>query len=309
MPIPDFQTIMLPLLGFVSDGEEHHIQEIISNLTDRFGLSEKDRSEFLPSGKEPVFNNRVRWAGFHLNRAQLLNKPRRGFLEITQRGRSVLEQDPLRIDMKFLRQYPEYLEFVERSGKANNTRILKSATLPNEIAQEEQTPEEAIGSAYKSVRNTLVAELLEQIKACSPEFFERLVVDLLVSMGYGGTRADAGQAVGKSGDGGIDGIINEDRLGLDVIYIQAKRWEATVGRPEIQQFAGALQGQKARKGVFITTSGFSRAALDYARNIESSLVLVDGETLAGLMIDHDVGVALETSYEVKRIDSDYFEEV
>jgi restriction system protein len=308
MPIPDFQTIMLPLLKFVSDGKEHQIQEIIGNLVELFDLSEQDRSELLPSGKEPVFNNRVRWAGFHLNKGGLLNKPRRGFLEITQRGHLVLKQNPPKIDMEFLRRYPEYLAFKEGSKKVARPDVLTPATLPNTVIGEEQTPEEAIGSAYESVRDTLVAEILEQIKACSPEFFERLVVDLLVSMGYGGTRADAGQAVGKSEDGGIDGIINEDRLGLDVIYIQAKRWEATVGRPEIQQFAGALQGQKARKGVFITTSGFSKAATDYARNIESSLVLIDGKMLAGLMIDHDVGVTLETSYEVKRIDSDYFDE-
>lgn len=300
---------MLPLLKFVSDSKEHQIQEIIRNLAEWFDLSEQYRSEFLTSGKEPVFNNRVRWAGFHLNKGRLLNKPRRGFLEITQRGRSVLEQDPSKIDMKFLRQYPEYLAFIEGSGKSNNAHIPKPTTSSDATILEEQTPEEAIGIAYKSVRDTLVAELLEQIKGCSPEFFERLVVDLLVSMGYGGTRADAGQAVGKSGDGGIDGIINEDRLGLDVIYVQAKRWETTIGRPEIQQFASALQGQKARKGVFITTSGFSKQARDYASSIESSIILIDGELLASLMIDHDVGVTLETSYEVKRIDSDYFDEV
>ena len=305
----DFQTVMLPLLKTVSDDKEHQIQEIIKNLAEWFDLSEQDRSELLASGKEPVFNNRVRWAGFHLNKGGLLNKPRRGFLEITQRGRSVLEQEPSKIDMKFLRQYPEYLEFVEGNGKGDSTPAPKLVTPSNITVSEEHPPEEAISVAYKSVRDTLVTELLEQIKGCSPEFFERLVVDLLVSMGYGGTRADAGQAVGKSGDGGIDGIINEDRLGLDVIYLQAKRWEATVGRPEIQQFAGALQGQKARKGVFITTSNFSKAAVDYARSIDSSLILIDGETLAGLMVDHDVGVTLETSYEVKRIDFDYFDEV
>lgn len=309
MTIPDFQTIMLPLLKVVSDSKEHQIQEIIGNLAEWFELSKQDRSELLASGKEPVFNNRVRWAGFHLNKGGLLNKPRRGFLEITQRGRSVLEQDFAKIAMKFLKQYPEYVEFVEGGGKGDSTPTPKPDITSNATIVEERSPEEAISVAYKSVRDTLIAEILEQIKVCSPEFFERLVVDLLVSMGYGGTRADAGQAVGKSGDGGIDGIINEDRLGLDVIYIQAKRWEATVGRPEIQQFAGALQGQKARKGVFITTSSFSKVAMDYVRNIESSLILIDGKTLAGLMVDHDVGVTLETSYEVKRIDSDYFDEV
>lgn len=309
MSIPDFQNIMLPLLTFASDGEEHQIQEIIRNLAERFDLSEQDLSELLPGGKEPVFNNRVRWAGFHLNKGGLLNKPRRGFLQITRRGRSVLEQAPLKIDTKFLKQYPEYLALINGGGKGDDATDSEGVISSNVVPSGEQTPEEVIGSAHTLMRDTLVAELLEQIKGCSPEFFERLVVDLLVGMGYGGTRADAGRAVGKSGDGGIDGIINEDRLGLDVIYIQAKRWEATVGRPEIQRFAGALQGQKARKGVFITTSGFSKTATDYARNIESSIILVDGVMLAGLMIDHDIGVTLETSYEVKRIDSDYFDAV
>lgn len=312
MAIPDFQTIMLPLLQSVSDGNKHHIQSIISTLVKKFDLSEYDRSELLSSGKEPIFNNRVRWAGFHLNKAQLLSKPQRGYLELTARGSSVLKKNPTKIDLKFLKQYPEYLVFTEASGKtsaSNSAGALEGADELSATTNETQTPEEAIGSAYQTVRNTLAAELLEQIKSCSPAFFEQLVVDLLVKMGYGGTRADAGEVVGKTGDGGIDGTIKEDRLGLDVIYLQAKRWENTVGRPDIQQFAGALQGQKARKGIFITTSAFSKSAMDYARDIESSIVLVNGRTLAELMVDHDIGVTLETSYEVKRIDSDYFDEV
>lgn len=303
---------MLPLLKSVSGGEEHHIQKIISSLAESFALNEQDRSEFLQSGKEPVFNNRVRWAGFHLNKAQLLSKPRRGYLEITARGFSVLKVGPPKIDLKFLKQYSEYVAFTEASGKANavgSTGVVEEVSAHSGASTETQTPEEAIGSAYETVRNTLAAELLEQIKSCSPAFFERLVVDLLVRMGYGGTRADAGEVIGKSGDGGIDGTIKEDRLGLDVIYLQAKRWENTVGRPDIQQFAGALQGQKARKGIFITTSNFSKAASDYARDIESSIVLLNGKMLAELMMDHNVGVTLDTSYEVKRIDSDYFDEV
>ncbi len=312
MTIPDFQNIMLPLLTSVSGGEEHHIQKIISDLAESFDLNKQDRSQLLPSGKEPVFNNRVRWAGFHLNKAQLLSKPQRGYLEITARGFSVLKEGPSKIDLKFLKQYPEYVAFTEASGKTtstNSTDVVEEAATHSDASTEIQTPEEAIGSAYETVRNTLAAELLEQIKSCSPAFFEQLVVDLLVRMGYGGTRADAGEVIGKSGDGGIDGTIKEDRLGLDVLYLQAKRWENTIGRPEIQQFAGALQGQKARRGIFITTSDFSKAAADYARSIESSIVLVDGRMLAELMMDHDVGVTLETSYEVKRIDSDYFDEI
>jgi restriction system protein len=311
MAIPDFQSLMLPLLNSIADGEEHHIQHSFGALADRFGLTEEERSELLPSGKEPTLNNRVRWAAFHMEKAHLLCKPRRGYLKITSRGLSVLDRSLSKIDLRHLRQYPEYASFrgtQREHNAANSPNIGSTPGTPAERLLEKQTPEEAIEAAYQSVRSSLTGELLQQIKYCSPEFFERLVVDLLVAMGYGGTRAEAGRAVGRSGDEGIDGIINEDRLGLDKIYIQAKRWENTVGRPDVQQFAGALQGQKARKGVFITTAGFSKQAVDYARDIESSVVLIDGETLAGLMIDYGVGTTVESSYEIKRIDSDYFDE-
>jgi restriction system protein len=210
---------------------------------------------------------------------------------------------PKKLNSKFLERYPEFIAFRGKSGKAIKQK-------PKAVTEEadEQTPLEAIEAAYQTIRNSLVTELLQQIKACSPEFFERLVVDVLVKIGYGGTRQDAGRAIGKSGDEGIDGIINEDRLGLDVIYIQAKRWEGTVSRPEIQKFVGALQGQKARKGIFITTSAFSRQAQEYSSSIETNVVLIDGEALANLMIDHDVGTTLISSYEIKRVDSDYFDE-
>ena len=303
MSIPDFQTIMLPLLSLVSDGNEYRFRDVVEAMAKQFRLSEEERLELLPSGRAPKFANRVGWATTHLSKAGLIERPRRGYLTITERGLSVIEEAPDSVNLKLLDRYPEHIAF---RGKNDNT--VSGPAEKDRKLDEESTPVEAIEGAYKALQSSLAGEVLQQIKSCSPEFFERLVVDLLVRMGYGGTRAEAGRAVGKSGDGGIDGIINEDRLGLDVIYIQAKRWEATVGRPEIQQFAGALQGQKARKGVFITTSSFSKAATDYAHNIESSLVLIDGEMLAGLMIDHDVGVTLETSYKVKRIDSDYFDE-
>lgn len=294
---------MLPLLQFVSDGEEHHLREVVEALADHFGLSETERLELLPSGKYPTFDSRVGWASTYMKNARLIDKPRRGYSRITDRGLSVLKEKPEKIDSKFLARYPEFVAFLGRSRGG--------APKPPAMSDEEagkQTPVEAIEDAYQTIRESLSTELLQQIKGCSPSFFESLVVEVLVKMGYGGTRKDAGEVLGKSGDEGIDGVINEDRLGLDVIYIQAKRWEGTVGRPEIQKFVGALQGQKARKGIFITTSDFSKQARDYASAIESSVVLVDGETLAGLMIDHDVGTTVESSYEIKRVDSDYFAE-
>lgn len=303
MTIPDYQTVMLPLLDFVSDGKEHRVKAAIEALADYFGLSEEERLELLPSGRQPTFNNRVSWAGTYMKEAGLIEKPRRGYLKITDRGLSLLTEKPEMINSKYLERYPEFVAFRERSSKSVQPR---SGAIAEK--EDEQTPVEAIETAYQTIRSSLATELLQQIKGCSPEFFERLVVDVLVKMGYGGTRKDAGKAIGKSGDEGIDGIINEDRLGLDVIYIQAKRWEGTVSRPEIQKFVGALQGQKARKGIFITTSSFSKQAEDYTSMIENNVVLIDGVSLASLMIDHDVGTTLVSSYEVKRVDSDYFDE-
>lgn len=299
MAIPDFQSLMLPLLGFADDGREHSLREAIEALAIQFRLTSDERRELLPSGRQATFDNRVGWTRTYLQKAGLLAVPKRGHFQITQRGQAVLAEKPPRINIAFLRQYPEFLEF--QRGRNKDSRVVS--------AEESEliTPEESIESAYQRARTGLAAELLQTIKGCSPDFFERLVVDLLVRMGYGGTRKDAGQRLGKSGDGGIDGIINEDRLGLDVVYIQAKRWDGTsVGRPEIQKFAGALQGQRARKGIFLTTSAFSRDAHDFASRIDSKIVLMDGETIAQLMIDYGVGVNTVATYELKRIDSDYF---
>lgn len=295
---------MLPLLGFVSDGKEHHVKEAVEALAQHFGLSEEEKLELLPSGSQPKFNNRVSWAGTYMKEAQLIEKPQRGYLRITERGLSLLDQEPGKIDIKLLETYPEFVAFRKKSVKSVEPQ---TQAIPSQA--DEQTPTDAIANAYQTIRNSLATDLVQEIKSCSPGFFEKLVVDVLMKMGYGGPQNDASDVLGQSGDEGVDGVINEDRLGLDVIYIQAKRWENTVGRPEIQKFVGALQGKKARKGVFITTSDFSKQARDYAFGIESSVVLVDGEMLAGLMMDHDVGVALDKSYEIKRIDSDYFTEV
>jgi restriction system protein len=300
--IPDFQSLMLPLLVFAGDGKEHSLREAIEALANQFNLTLEERKELLPSGRQATFDNRVGWSRTYMKKAGLLDSPRRSYFQITQRGLDVLAKNPTYINISYLRQFPEFIEF--QLGQ-NKESIVSITTEDSELI----TPEESIESAYQRARTGLAVELLQTIKECSPEFFERLVVDLLVRMGYGGTRKDAGRAIGKSGDGGIDGIINEDRLGLDVVYIQAKRWDSTsVGRPEIQKFAGALQGQRARKGIFLTTSTFSKDAYDFASRIDSKIVLMDGETISQLMIDYGVGVTTVATYELKRIDSDYFSE-
>jgi restriction system protein len=301
MAIPDYQSIMLPLLQFAGDGKEHSLRETIEALADEFDLTEEERKGLLPSGQQATFDNRVGWARTYLKKAGLLQSTRRGYYRITERGTDVRNQNPPEITASFLTQFPEFIEFQRPQRRAEDTDARQEAS-------ESRTPEEEIERAYQQVRQGLATELLQTIRNCSSAFFERLVIDLLVRMGYGGTRKDAGQAIGRSGDGGIDGIIKEDRLGLDIVFVQAKRWEDTVSRPEIQKFAGALQGQRARKGVFITTSAFSQAAQDYVSRIDSRIVLIDGDMLAQLMIDYNIGVAPVASYELKRVDSDYFTE-
>jgi restriction system protein len=302
--IPDYQTVMLPLLKFVSDGQEHSLREAVEHLESVFNLSEDEKKEFLPSARYPVFDSRVGWARTYLRKAGLLEPTRRGFFKITQRGLEVLKKNPKEINVEFLKQYPEFIEFISPSG----TDTEETLTVEPEITSQ-QTPEESLEYAYQKLRQELAQELLNRVKNCSPSFFERMVVELLVKMGYGGSIKDAGKAVGKSSDGGIDGIIKEDKLGLDIIYIQAKRWnDGIVGRPEIQKFVGALAGQRAKKGIFITTSRFSKEAMDYISSIDNKIIPIDGEQLANLMIDYDIGVSRITAYEIKRIDSDYFDE-
>jgi restriction system protein len=303
MTIPDYQTVMLPLLRFAADGEEHSLREAIEKLADYFDLSDDERKALLPSGRQATFDNRVGWARTYMKKAGLLRSPRRGYFKISDTGLQALKAKSEAINVKFLEQYPEFVEFRTKSN-VKSTTTKTDTTIPTE----ERTPREVMEDAYATIRTQLASELLERITQSSPQFFERLVVDLLVNMGYGGTRKDAGEAVGGSGDEGIDGIIKEDRLGLEVVYIQAKRWENTVQRPEIQKFVGALSGQNARKGVFITTSSFSAGAIDYATGLQVKVVLIDGETLANHMIDYGVAVAPEASYEIKRVDSDYFDE-
>lgn len=303
MTIPDFQTIMLPLLQFAADGDEHSIHEAVESLSNQFALDEDEVSRLLPSGQQPIFYNRVGWARTYLKKAGLIDDPRRGYFRITSRGKDVLGRNPSRIDMRYLREFPEYLEFRATAREAAN-----ESQADQDL--DELTPEEALEEAYQKIREDLSEEVLRAVLNSSPGFFEKLVVELLVQMGYGGSRRDAARAVGGSGDEGIDGIIDEDRLGLDTIYVQAKKWkeDSTVGRPEIQKFVGALQGQRAKKGIFITTTRFTDDAKGYVSNIDTKVVLIDGKRLANLMIDHNVGVSERTVYEIKRLDSDYFGE-
>ena len=307
MPVPDYQSLMLPLLKFAADKEDHTLRESIDVLAEEFNLTEEERREMLPSGQQAIFQNRVAWASTYLRKSALLESTRRGVFRITERGIGVLKQNPSEINVRYLKQFPEFIEFNSQK-KDENRGESDSEIRDNSIVVDERTPEESLEHSYQRIRNELAVELLSQIKGCTPSFFEKLVVELLVKMGYGGSLKDAGESVGKSGDGGIDGIIKEDRLGLDTIYIQAKRWEGTVGRPELQKFAGALQGHRARKGVFLTTSYFSKEAHEYVSLIDSKIVLIDGVTLANLMIDYDLGVSKFAVYEIKKVDSDYFNE-
>lgn len=298
MSIPDYQSLMLPLLKLAADSNEHSFRDAVDALANQFNLSDSDRREPIPSGTQPLISNRVGWARTYMKKAGLLESKRRGYFNITDRGLSILSEDPSEINAAFLRQFPEFVEWQKPKEKPPTSKKDEHAV--------PETPEEQIGISFQQVNQDLANDLIDTVKGCTPLFFERLVIDLLLSMGYGGTRKDAGQAIGKSGDEGIDGIIKEDRLGLDIVYIQAKKWDQVVGRPEIQKFAGALQGKRAKKGIFITTSTFTSNANEYVSNIDSKIVLIDGEDLAQLMIDHNIGVNTVNTYELKRIDSDYF---
>lgn len=297
MPIPDFQSIMMPLLKVLSDGFDHTNADIINKLGTYFDISKEEMGALLPSGKMPILTNRVAWAKIHLKRARLIESPSRGVFKITQRGHEQLNENIDKITVKYLMKYPEFQAF--RGNKSDENIDIGSKA-------DEITPQEHIELGFAKIYEELSRTLIENIKQCSSTFFEKIVIDLLLAMGYGGSRKEAGSLTRKTGDEGIDGIINEDKLGLDVIYIQAKKWENTVGRPEIQKFAGALLGKKAKKGIFITTSSFSKEAIDYASAVDTKIILIDGNRLTDLMISHGVGVSTVQIYEHRRIDSDYF---
>lgn len=302
MSIPDYQSCMLPLLNYAGDGEAHKFSDSVAFLSDEFNLTKKERESLLPSGTQFIIANRVGWARTYLKKAGLLSDPKRGYFQITDRGKDLLKSKPTLVNTKFLRQYDEFNEFQHKSNGKEQVEDIDTEHASY------STPEEALEYGYEKLTENLADEILQSIMRCSPSFFEQLVVELLVKMGYGGSYKEAASIVGKSGDGGIDGIIKEDKLGLDAIYIQAKRWDAVIGRPEIQKFAGALLGQKAHKGIFITTSSFTKEAFDYAKGLDAKLVLIDGAKLTSLMIENGLGVSTVHVYEIKKVDSDYFED-
>jgi restriction system protein len=304
VPIPDYETIMLPLLKLASGGNEHSAKETIEALSHHFTLTNEEKNKLYLTKKVSIFYDRTHWALTYLKHAGLLIGTRRGFFKITERGKQVLTKNPSKIDDNYLKQFPEFIEFQKAKRKEGKQDSKENET----IIQQNSTPWELLESSYKIIQEELGIQLLNQVKKCTPEFFERLVVQLLVEMGYGGTIEEAGQAIGRQGDEGIDGVIKEDVLGLDVLYIQAKKWDGVIGRPEIQKFAGALQGQRAKKGIFITIGNFSREAKEYTNKIDSKIVLVDGKQLTEYMIDKNIGVTLEKSYYIKKLDQDYFEE-
>lgn len=303
--IPDYQSIMLPLLKFAGDEKEHSMNAAVENLATFYKLSEEEFKEWLPSKKQRIFQNRVNWAKAYLKMAGLVENTRRSYFKITQRGLETLKEQPDIINHKYLRKFPEF-NVLRESWKKPGTKE-PDVTQIIEVTNN-QTPEELLDSGYQSIRKSLEQEILEKLKSVHPSFFEKIVVELLVKMGYGGSIAEAGRATRYTNDEGIDGIIKEDKLGLDVIYIQAKRWEGNIPRPEIQKFVGALAGQRAKKGVFITTSNFSKESMAYAAQMDTKIVLIDGEQLSQYMIDYNLGVSIQNTYEIKKMDSDYFEE-
>ncbi len=308
MPIPDYQTLMLPLLRRAA-ASEVRLLEVEKQIGEEFALTAEERAQLLPSGKQRILHNRAHWAKFYLMKAGLVAFPSRGTFDATDAGRALLARDPDRIDIDLLRQYPSFEEFYRGSHAAEPEKIAEVVTAPSGPTTQ-STPEEQIEKAFLTIQSALRTELLQRILQNTPSFFEELIIDLLVKMGYGGSRPDAAAQIGRSGDGGVDGVINEDRLGLDRVYLQAKRYSEgnVVGRPEVQKFVGSLVGMGATKGVFVTTSRFSGEALEYARHLVQRVILVDGQRLAELMIEHGVGVRLNRAVEFKQIDENYFDE-
>jgi restriction system protein len=299
MAIPDYQSFMLPLLKYAADNQEHSFNNAIDFLSQELNITNEERNYLLPSGTQFIVDNRIGWAKTYLLKAGLLESTRRGFFKITKKGLDYLKNNPSDLNTKILMQFEEFKNF-------RNTRKSKEEKEDQYEKETTYTPQEALEYGLSKINETLADDLINRIKQCSPSFFEKLVIDLLVKMGYGGSKQEAAQVIGKSGDEGIDGIIKEDKLGLDVIYVQAKRWENVVGRPEIQKFVGALAGQNANKGIFITTSYFTKDAEEYAKGLSTKLILIDGKKLTDLMIEYNVGVSIIDTIQIKKIDSDYF---
>lgn len=303
MAIPTYQELMLPVLQVLGESEPMHVREMAMVVADRVGLTDEEKQLLLPSGKTLTVVNRAGWAGWYLMQAGLISRPRRAHFAITKDGKALLATKPSIVDNKLLGNYPSFVEKVLKpKGDSGKTGTVP----PVEPPPDDKTPHERMETAFVELKRTLVSELLDQLGKVDPFRFEQMVLDLLVAMGYGGSRKEAAEVTQKTGDEGIDGVINEDRLGLDVIYVQAKRWKSNVGRPEIQSFVGALAGKKATKGIFITTSDFHGNAREYASGLHQKVILIDGGRLSGLMIEHNIGVTEEQVYRLKRIDSDYF---
>jgi restriction system protein len=299
MPVPDFQSMMLPALESLADGKPHSMKEIRDSVAQKMGVTDKDRDEKLQSGTSR-FDNRIAWIRAHFVFAKLVESPMRGEIQITERGKEVLQSNLKKIDLRFLQKFPEYAE--ARDRKRNG-----SAISSGEATADTDTPEESLEKSFAELRTALAVELLDKIKSRSPKFFEDLVIEFLLKLGYGGSRADAGEALGRSGDGGIDGVIKEDKLGLDLIYVQAKRWENPVGPAIVREFLGALDQHGAKKGVLITTSRFTKDASIPLSRSDKRISLIDGLTLAEMMIDHDLGVNTIKTFHLKKVDADYFD--
>lgn len=300
MAIPSYEKFLLPVLKLLSDGKVRTKQEIVRTMAKQFQLSEDELAETLPSQTQPTYVNRIGWAITYLKKAELIVSPSRANFKITDEGKKLVENNVSDLTAKDLKQYEPFLKFIKTSHKQNDT---------DHTIQEETTPLENIINNFELLKKEVCDETLQKILEQSPDFFEQLVVDLVVAMGYGGSIEDAGKATKRTGDEGIDGIIKQDRLGLDNIYLQAKRWQrdSVVSRPEIQKFVGALAGQGARKGIFITTSRFSKDALEYKPRNDTSVILIDGQKLVELMYEYNIGVTTEMKFEIKRLDSDYFD--
>lgn len=303
--ITTYEEIMLPFLKYLADGQEHGLSETHDALAKQFGLSDEETRDLLPSGRQPVFRNRVGWARTYLKKAGLLTSPKRAHFKISAEGIELLKENPSEITTKLLTRYDAFVEFKSIRREKKNRISSQSELVESDT---DQTPEESLEYAYQKLHSELSKEVLDIVKKSSPAFFEKLIIDLLITIGYGGSRKDAGQAMGKSGDGGIDGIIKEDKLGLDIIYLQAKKWDNPVPIKEIRDFTGALASKKAKKGIFITTSTFPNSVYDFVNQVEYKIILIDGKRLADLMIDNSIGLSTINTCHVRTIDSDYFEE-
>jgi restriction system protein len=306
MPIPDYQSLMLPVLVASSKGEVR-IRSVVDDLADQLGLSPEERSDVLPSGQQTIFSNRVNWAKSYLSKAHLVELTRRGYFQISPRGQTVLQSSPKKIDTKFLMQFEEFRQFQKRSSE---TPEPNGETPAQALEDQKQTPDETMRLAYRQIETALIHELLDRIREAPPDFFEHLIVNLLLSMGYGGSTENAGRILGRSGDDGVDGVIDQDALGLDRVYVQAKRYAAgnNIGPGAIRDFFGSLDRHKATKGLFVTTSNFSASAKETAELLSKRIVLVDGDQLARLMIRHNVGCRIEDTLHIKKIDEDFFDE-